>query len=213
MRSGDHIPGRYDGPSVAREGRDNVFRFIAPSMLYGRSEAWKSLRQCRAPLRHTLRCIVLPFALIPPLMILLAAHNHPQIFGAAPGALPWEWIAVIVLAAELASVYLVSRILHAAAPEGEAKPSRDQAYLIAAVAAVPLWTSAVVLMLPSLVALVSAHLLGHAAATRVLYRALRGAFITGSEVEAMHLVYMAYSAALVLWVLLLALFLGSLIGS
>ncbi|NMG31489.1 hypothetical protein [Aromatoleum evansii] len=143
--------------------------------------------------------MVLPFALVPPVMIPLAMRDHAAIYRLDPAATNWEWVALLVFLAELASVTVVAGMLRLTTPADALRPTRARALTIAARAAAPLWASAVVLAVPSLGALIVAHLLAHAVALRRLYRDIREELRLDNDIQALHITYMAYSVAAILW--------------
>ena len=147
--------------------------------------------------------MVLPFALVPPVMIVLAMRDHPEVYRLDPLSANWEWIALVVFVAEIVSVSVVAGMLRLTAPADRLPPTPDRAYLIAARAAAPLWASSVVLAVPSLAALVAVHLLAHVVALRTLYRDIRAELGPDADIEALHITYMAYSVPAVLWIPLL----------
>ena len=160
--------------------------------------------------RATFARVVLPFALIPPLMIVFAMRDHPQVYRLDPAATNWEWIALLVFVAEIASVSLIAGMLRLTAPPGR-RPPPAQNYLIAARAASPLWASAIVLAIPSLAVLVAVHLLAHAVSLRALYRDVGEQLqAAAGDLEALHVTYMVYSVAVVFWIPLLVMIFVSL---
>ena len=150
--------------------------------------------------RATFARHVLPFALIPPVMIVFAMRDHPEVYRLDPLAANWEWIALLVFVAELASVAVVAAMLRLTPPASAPRPTPDQAYRLAARTAAPLWASAIVLALPSLAALVATHLVAHAVSLRTLYRGVRTDLRVDGEIEALHVTYMTYSVPVVLWI-------------
>ncbi|QID16628.1 hypothetical protein G3580_02680 [Nitrogeniibacter mangrovi] len=193
-------------------GQDDALRpelLASPAMLWAGGEAWTRVARCEPSLGRTWGRLVMPFAAIAPLMLLFASHTHPQAFGLAPEAHNWEWVAVLLWLAECATVWLMGTMLHVMVPESPARPSREQAFLLAALAAAPLWASAMVLAVPSVAALLVGQLLGQAACLRMLVRGLRALRPGAEALEAVHLAVMVHSAVLVLWVLLFGLFLIS----
>ncbi|HJV27563.1 MAG TPA: hypothetical protein VJ673_17875 [Aromatoleum sp.] len=144
--------------------------------------------------------MVLPFALVPPIMIMLAMRDHAEAYRLNPAAANWEWIALVVFAAEIASVGLVAGMLRLTTPSDRLPPATGRAWMLAARAASPLWASAIVLAVPSLAALIVAHLLAHAVALRTLYRDIRNEWQLGPGVQALHLTYIVYSIPVVLWI-------------
>ena len=148
--------------------------------------------------------VVLPFALIPPLMIVFAMRSHPEAYRLSAASANWEWIASMIFVAELVSVEIVAGMLRLTTPAGGTDLTPEQAYALAAHAASPLWSSAVVLAIPSLAALVVVQVLAHLVSVRALYRQLRVQLRIDADIEALHITYMAYSVPLVLWIPFLA---------
>lgn len=151
------------------------------------------------PVRATFWRVVAPLALIPPTMIVYAMRDHPAVYRLDPQSANWEWLALLVFAVELASVRVVAGMLRLTVASGTVRVSPELAYQLAARLATPLWSSAVVLAVPSLAAFLAAHLLAHAAALRTLYRGVRELRADGGDVEALHLTYIVYSVPVVLW--------------
>jgi hypothetical protein len=152
------------------------------------------------PRSATFGRVVLPFALIPPTMVVFAMRDHPAVYRLDPLSANWEWLALLLFCAELASVSIIAGMLRLTAPAGAARASPACAYLLAARVATPLWASAVVLAVPSLAAFIAAHLLAHFAALRTLYRGIRELPAGVGDLEALHLTYMIYSVPSVLWI-------------
>ena len=182
-----------------------------PAMLWAGREAWARVARCEPSIGRTLLRVVLPFAGVPPLMMLYAVRVHPQVFGLAADGRQWEWLAVALLLAECATVWLMGLMLHVVPAEDRARPSREQAFLLAALAAAPLWGSAVILLVPSIAAVLVGFVLGQAASVRMLCLGLQALRPAADELEGMHLAIMTQSTALVVWVLLFGLFLISMV--
>lgn len=193
------ISSRRQGPPP-----HGVDLLAAPTLLFSDQQRLREQGVQSPTLGRMMLLVVLPFGLVPPAMLLFAVHEHASAYGIEDLAVSWDLIALLMFAAELATVWLLARLLCLMAPAGRT-PTVEQAWLAAALSAAPLWASSVVLMLPSLGALAVTHLLGHVASAVALYRTVRTVLRVDCEVEAMHLALMVYGAVLALWVLLIAL--------
>lgn len=176
----------------------------APTLLFSDQQRLRDEGVQSPTLGRMMMRVVLPFGLVPPAMLLFAMHDHASAYGVEDLVVSWDLIALLMFAAELATVWLLAQLLRHMAPLGRT-PTRELAWLAAALSAAPLWASSVVLMLPSLGALAVSHLLGHVASAVALYRTVRTVLRVDCEVEALHLALMVYGAVLALWVLLIGL--------
>lgn len=86
----------------------------------------------------------------------------------------------------------------------EAQISVHDAYLLAAIAPIPLWLSALALLIPSLpvVAVVALAALGISCA--IVYQGIRGLCHVKEELVAMSITYTVMAASIIAWGLLLA---------
>lgn len=176
----------------------------APTLLFSDQQRLREQGVQSPTLGRMMMLMVLPFGLVPPAMLLFAVHDHASAYGIGNLVVRWDLVALLMFAAELATVWLLAKLLRHMAPV-ERTPTRELAWLAASLSAAPLWASSVVLMLPSLGVLAVSHLLGHAASMVALYRTVRTVLRVDCELEAMHLALMVYGAVMALWVLLVGL--------
>ncbi|MBN3003598.1 DUF1282 family protein [Chromobacterium alkanivorans] len=183
-----------------------------PKMLFSSHGGWDELR-ARAPTpRRLMLKLVLPFSLLPALMICYAGLAHGQLYAPAAGLERWLAAAALFFVAELATVPLMAWTLQALAAGRKLAAGFDQCFLLAAGAAVPLWLSSLALLAPDPAFNLLGALLGLAASFALLYHGLPAILGLEEEVESQHFAYSALCAGAAAWALLLALALLPLFG-
>lgn len=144
-----------------------------PSLLFSPRAGWKALMAERPASTRVLACVALPFALLPPAMILLAADG----LGAAhfPAVEPalWELVAAVFLVCELLAVFLMAWAVDAAVRAHGGHSDMDGAFLVSAIAPLPLWISSLGLLASSPLVAATVALLGLAASAVMIRHGMR----------------------------------------
>lgn len=92
---------------------------------------------------------VIPFSLIPPLMLFLAGGKYGGQFFPTMGSTKLMAIAVIFFLVELAAVPIMAMLIRQLGELGEIHPTYRDSFIIASVAPTPLWMAPIFLLLPS----------------------------------------------------------------
>lgn len=92
---------------------------------------------------------VVPFSLIPPLMLMLAGGKYGGQFFPTMGSTKLLVIAIVLFLVELAAVPIMAILIRQLGELGEIHPSYKDSFIIAAVAPTPLWMAPLFLLLPS----------------------------------------------------------------
>ena len=165
---------------------------------------WAALaRQHSAPHR-LLAFLVLPAALLPPAMLYLAGTRYPGIFPPELAGKPWGTLAAAFLLTELATLLLIGWLLGRVARSLGLAIDDRAAFLIAALAPLPLWLSSLALLVPDLGLLSGLALLALLLSFGIVYHGLVGLGRVRESVMAAATTHMALGAGLIPWVLLLA---------
>lgn len=112
--------------------------------------AWQELARVDSTVARTFWRVVVPLSLLPPAMILWAGGHHADAFGEGFGGRSWGPIAALFFLCEIVSVTLMGWLIRRVAAAWDVPVSRRNAYVLAAVAAIPLWLSSLGLLIPSL---------------------------------------------------------------
>lgn len=123
---------------------------------------WPELGEVGSTVARLFAFLVVPLSLLPPAMIYWAGGTHGDAFAEGFSGKPWAAIAGAFFLCEMASVGFMGWLTRRVARLWGEEVSTRNAYVVAAVAAIPLWLSSLGLLVPSLafnVALSAAALL------------------------------------------------------
>ena len=133
------------------------------------TKGWEDL-MARQPSMHRLYMLhVIPFSLIPPLMIFIAGNKHSELFFEL---LPGNKLIIVAIAffiVQLAIVPVMASILRQLAEIAEAHPSYKDAFTLAAVAPTPLWMASLFLVVPNILVNIAITSLAMMAAAGFIY--------------------------------------------
>lgn len=177
---------------------------LDPRMVYSSRYGWAALRSSQARAGRLFFQLVLPFSLVPALMLVYAGYEHGDVL--APGSTLTQWgiAAGVFLVAELLTVPLMARLLQVML--GRMAPSFDACFALAAYAAVPLWLSSLGLFSSSLFVVGILAVAGLCAAFTTLFHGL--AVYLDAQDDTLISQYYAYAvlaAGLCAWLVLMAL--------
>lgn len=114
------------------------------------TKGWKDLMQSRPSIHRLYLLHVIPFALIPPLMIYIAGRTHGILFF---DLLPGSKLVIVSVAfflVQLVVVPAMASIIRQLAEVAEIHPSYKDAFTLAAVAPTPLWMAPIFLFMPNI---------------------------------------------------------------
>jgi hypothetical protein len=111
---------------------------------------WPELARIDSPVARTFWFLVVPLSLLPPAMIYLAGSQYGDAFFEGYGGKPWAPIASTFFFLELASVTWMGWLIRRVAQAWNEHISNRNAYVVATIAAIPLWISSLGLLVASL---------------------------------------------------------------
>jgi DMSO/TMAO reductase YedYZ heme-binding membrane subunit len=182
---------------------------LNPRMIVSSRAGWARVRTGHPSVTQLFFALVLPFSLIPAIMLLYAGYNHGQMLVPDTTVMQWQIAALVFLLAELISVPTMASLLRDVLGE---YPPFDEYYALAAYAAIPLWLSSFGLLSSNLFLVVTIATIGLVASFLTLYHGLKAFF--GRQEEEVAFQYLAYkvlAAGLIGWLLLTA-FLAVMLG-
>ncbi|MDN3519258.1 Yip1 family protein [Aquisalimonas lutea] len=171
---------------------------------FSSASGWDELRRRQPSLIALVSFIVLPLSLVPPVMLYYAGTQYGEAFGAGFADKQWQFITTIFFLAELLTFAVMGWLIYEVGNTREARISVHDAYLLAAIAPIPLWLSALALLIPSLpvVAVIALATLGLSCS--IVYQGIRGLCHVKEDVVAMSITYTVMAASVIAWGLLLA---------
>ena len=118
---------------------------------FTRQAGWKSLQQRKPSIPVLVWGLVPLMSPLPPVLLYYAGTHYGDGFVMGFADREWRFITTILFLAELLTFFVMGWLIHAVA-NGTRELSIDyhDAYLLAALAPLPLWSSAIVLLIPSL---------------------------------------------------------------
>ncbi len=166
---------------------------------------WPELVTARPRLSRLFLLVVLPLSLLPPAMLWFAGTNHPQMFPADYGTKPWGEVAAVFFVAEIATVLGMGWLIRQVAATHGLSIDRHDARMLAAIAPVPMWLSALGLLIPNFLVAVAIAIAGLALSCGIVYHGILALCRTREDVVAGGIVQTVIGAGLVAWAFLLLL--------
>jgi hypothetical protein len=114
------------------------------------TKAWQELMQSPPSVHQLYLLHVVPFSLIPPVMIYIAGNRHNTLlFDLLPGN-KLTIIAVAIFIVQLVAVPVMAMIIRQLAEIIEIHPPYKDAFIVAAIAPTPLWMAPLFLIVPDI---------------------------------------------------------------
>jgi hypothetical protein len=177
---------------------------LAVSQLpFSTERGWPELVRIHPGLRRVFAFLVLPMSLVPPAMLYLAGTRHPEVFAGLVGARPWGRVAVVFFLAELASYMGMGWFIRQVAATARLELDEHDAWLLAALAPVPMWLSSLGLLIPNLLANGLVALIGLGLSCGVASHGVQALCRTREGVVAEGVVQTVMGAGVIAWTALL----------
>ncbi|MGO1625878.1 MAG: YIP1 family protein [Halomonadaceae bacterium] len=173
---------------------------------FTRRNGWKELQRRRPSIAKLAFGLVLPMSLIPPVLLYYAGTHYGDTFMAGFADRQWRFITTILFLSELLTFFVMGWLVHTVVNiADEMSIDYQDAYLLAALAPLPLWSSAIMLLIPSLLLNVFAVLVALGISCSLVYQGL-GALCQrrGQDITAMSAAYTIMAAGVLAWGLLMA---------
>lgn len=137
--------------------------FAAPA------HGWSRLVHTKPSIPQLYLLHVIPFSLIPPLMLYLAGGKYGGQFFPLMASSKLLLIAAIFFLVEMAAVPIMGVLIRHLGELGEVHPSYREAFILAAVAPTPLWLAPIFLLVPSALVNLAVITLALMAAAGLIY--------------------------------------------
>lgn len=168
-------------------------------------EGWRELQRLNLSVPFLAWVVVVPMSFLPPVMLYYAGTQYGDSFLAGFGGKEWRFITTILFLAELLTFFVMGWLIKAVLDTYKLTVSYQQAYMLAAIAPLPLWLSSLALLVPVLAVSVVAVFAGLALSCALVYQGVR--FLchrTDRDVEAMSATYTIMAASVLAWGVLMA---------
>jgi Yip1 domain len=168
-------------------------------------QGWPELARLRPALVKVFALLVLPLALLPPVLLYYAGTHHPEMLPPASRARDWLTVASVFFVAEILTVLAMGWLIKQVAATYAMSVDHHDAYLLAAIAPVPMWLSSLALLVPSLAFSAAIGVTALGLSCMILYRGIQALGRRREEVVAATVVQIVIGAGITAWALLLAL--------
>ena len=167
---------------------------------------WKELQRRKPSIPTLAWGLVLPMSLLPPLLLYYAGTHYGDAFAAHFADREWRFITTILFLAELLTFFVMGWLIHSVVnATHEMSIDYHDAFLLAALAPLPLWSSAIVLLVPSLLLNVLAVLAALGISCSLVYHGLQALCERrDNDVVTMSVTYTIMAAGVLAWGVLMA---------
>ena len=167
---------------------------------------WKHIQQRHPSIATLAWCVVLPMSLLPPVLLYYAATHYGDSFAPGFADRQWRFITTILFLAELLTFFLMGCLIHAVVNSNrELSMSYHDAYLVAALAPLPLWFATIALLVPSLLFNAMVVMVALGTSCSLVYHGLQALCERSTnDVTTMSVTYTVMAAGLLAWGLLMA---------
>src|SRR5690554_2158154 len=176
------------------------------SLPFSANGVWRELKDMNLSVPFLAWVIVVPMSFLPPVLLYYAGTHYGDSFISGFADKEWRFITTILFLAELLTFFVMGWLIHAVA-NGTRELSIDyhDAYLLAALAPLPLWSSAIVLLIPSLLLNTLAVLVALGISCSLVYHGLQALCErSDNDVNTMSAAYTIMAAGVLAWGLLMA---------
>ncbi|MHB1084694.1 MAG: YIP1 family protein [Thiobacillus sp.] len=170
---------------------------------FSTAQGWPELEKNPPGLLKVFTFVVLPLSMLPPGMIYYAGTHYPESFLKGAAGSDWGEIAMAFFLTEMLTFLGMGWLIKQVADSNQLKIDRHDAYLLAAIAPIPLWLSSLGLLVPSLAFNAALSLMALGLSCGIIYHGIKGLCHTREGITAGAIVQTVIGASLIAWVLLL----------
>lgn len=172
---------------------------------FSSDRGWRELQRLDLSVPLLAWVVVVPLSFLPPVMLYYAGTHYGDAFMAGFGDREWRFITTILFLAELLTFFVMGWLIKAVMDAQNMAIGYRDAYLLAAVAPLPLWLSSLALLVPVLVVSVVAVFAGLFLSCVLVYQGVR--FLgrrPDNDIESMSATYTIMAASVLAWGILMA---------
>lgn len=163
------------------------------------TRGWQDLMQSQPSMHRLYLLHVIPFALIPPIMIYFAGNNHGEMFLGLLSDSKLLIVAIAFFFVQLVVVPAMASIVRQLAEVAEAHPPYKDAFILAAVAPTPLWMAPIFLLVPDILVNIAVTSLAMMASAGFIYYGIPVVFKIKEQGHALLLFGAILMAGVIAW--------------
>jgi|TARA_Y100001968_G_scaffold140777_1_gene128771 hypothetical protein len=175
------------------------------SLPFSANGVWRELKGMNLSIPFLAWVIVVPMSFLPPVLLYYAGTHYGDSFINGFADKEWRFITTILFLAELLTFFVMGWLIKAVLDGHQLQIEYPDAYLLAAIAPLPLWLSSLALLVPVLAVSVIAVFAGMFLSCALIYQGVRSLCQrTDNDVVAMSATYTVMAASLTAWGVLMA---------
>lgn len=175
------------------------------SLPFSGNGVWHELKRMDLSIPFLAWVIVVPMSFLPPVLLYYAGTHYGDSFISGFADKEWRFITTILFLAELLTFFVMGWLVKAVLDGHQLHIEYQDAYLLAAIAPLPLWLSSLALLVPVLAVSVIAVFAGMFLSCALIYQGVRSLCkLTDNDVVAMSATYTVMAASLLAWGILMA---------
>jgi hypothetical protein len=164
---------------------------------------WEELKARRPSMAKVFFELVLPTSLLPPALIYYAGTHYPEAFIAGAANVHWLEITIMFFLAELLTFAGMGWLIQSVAETDELKIDLHDAYLLGAIAPMPLWLSSLGLLVPSLIFNMFLAAVALFLSCGIIYNGIQVLCRTQEPIVAANVTQVVISCGLLAWFMLM----------
>lgn len=168
------------------------------------AKGWSELQNKNLSIPLLAWLLVVPLSFVPPALMYYAGTHYDDSFLPGFADKNWHFITTTLFLAELLTFFIMGWLIHSVLEGYKLKVSYHDAYLVAAIAPLPLWLSSLALLVPVLLFNVLVVAAALALSITLVYQGCRAiSQHSEDDVVSMSATYTIIAASFIAWVLLL----------
>ncbi|KAA3652120.1 MAG: DUF1282 domain-containing protein [Proteobacteria bacterium] len=170
-----------------------------PRMLISSNDGWREIERRHPSVGALFLWMVLPLTLLPPALLYYAGSQYGDMLVTGWSDRNWGLIAPLFLVCEWAAFVGMGVFIKSVAHHSAARIRLHDAYMVAAIAPVPMWLSSLSLLVPNLAFVTLAALAGLGAACALMYHGVYALCHMDDAVPAASVTHTVMAAGLLCW--------------
>jgi hypothetical protein len=192
--------GKWPNPG----GRTIMKLTAYPRMFVSYHAGWDGFRDHAPSIARIFLLLVLPFSLVPAGMLAFVVPSHAADYAYVTGAGHYRDLAALFLFTELLTVPLMAMAIHSITTSRGKRVDFRHCFLLAALAPIPMWLSALTLWVPNVAFNISCGLAGLAGACALLVHGIPTLLDIDEGVDAQEISMVVMFLGALVWALLVA---------
>jgi hypothetical protein len=185
-------------------GAMNITQLL--SLPFSGNGVWQDLKRMDLSVPFLAWVIVVPMSFLPPVLLYYAGTHYGDSFISGFADKEWRFITTILFLAELLTFFVMGWLIRSVLDSHKLGIEYQDAYLLAAIAPLPLWLSSLALLVPVLAVSVVAVMAGLFLSCALVYQGVRSLCHRGdNDVVTMSATYTIMAASVLAWGILMAL--------